>query len=366
LVNIHFLLEFYQLNMKMAMKLINLILGIYFLIGMGSCSPGYQVYKNRYQFKSKDGKPDYSNLDYWAAHPWKWDPSDSVPKPLRKQKMDTTIDVFFLHPTMYTTKMKSGKMNAEIDDEELNAKTDYSTILYQASAFNQHARVFAPRFREAHISAYFFKDSAASVRAFNLAYEDIKTAFLYYLQHYNQGRPVIIASHSQGSTHALRLLKEFFDDKPLHQQLVAAYVVGMTIPRNYFKTLTMCPDSVSTGCLCGWRTFRTGYRPAYVEREGGISYVTNPLTWQTDDTYAPRSLHRGSILYAFNKMFTAVTDAQINQDILWVSRPRFQGSVFYRTKNYHRGDINLFYVNLRENITQRVNHYFKIHAPKNP
>jgi len=55
-----------------------------------------------------------------------------------------------------------------------------------------------------------------------LAYQDVKTAFEYYLKNWNQDRPIIIASHSQGSVHAQRLLKEFFEDKPLAKQLVAA------------------------------------------------------------------------------------------------------------------------------------------------
>ena len=54
--------------------------------------------------------------------------------------------------------------------------------------------------------------------------EDVKAAFQYYLEHYNNGRPIIIASHSQGTTHAKRLLKEFFDGTALQHQLVAAYL----------------------------------------------------------------------------------------------------------------------------------------------
>jgi len=154
-------------------------------IHITSCSDKYLVYKDQYRFKSKDGKPDYSDLHYWAAHPWKWDPSDSIPAPLRNEKRDSAVDIFFLHPTMYTMKQKNNKLNADIDDEYINAKTDYSTILYQASVFNQHARVFAARYREAHISTYLIKDSVVAAAAFDLAYEDIKTAFEYFLQYYN-------------------------------------------------------------------------------------------------------------------------------------------------------------------------------------
>src|SRR6188474_2543106 len=187
--------------------------GFLLLILFSSCSDKYLAYKSLYQFKSKDKKPDYSDLNYWAAHPLKWDPSDSVPKPLRKEKIDSLVDVFFLHPTIYTMDLKDSSLNADIDDAYLNAKTDYSSILYQASVFNQHANIYAPRFREAHISAYFTNDTLASINAFATAYADIKTAFEYYLKNYNHGRPIIIASHSQGTTHALRLLKDYFDNK---------------------------------------------------------------------------------------------------------------------------------------------------------
>ena len=324
---------------------------------MASCSDKYLSFKSSYQLNSADGKPDYTDLQYWAAHPWKWDPSDSIPTPLRNEKRDSAADVFFLHPTMYTMKLQSNNLNAEIDDEYINAKTDYSTILYQASAFNQHARVFAPRYREAHISSYRFNDTVASIKAFDLAYEDIKTSFEFYLHNYNQGRPIIIASHSQGSTHALRLLKEFFENKPLQKQLVAAYVVGMAIPIDYFSSLKMCEDSLQNGCIIGWRTFRKGFLPEYVKNNKGGSLVTNPITWKTDDEYASRNLNTGSVLYKFNKLYKKSTDAQIYSDVVWVRKPKFPWSFLYASKNYHKGDINLFYMNLRQNIEQRIRNY---------
>jgi len=330
------------------------------LLVLISCSDKYLAYKNQYQFKSKDGKPDYTNLQYWAAHPWKWDPSDSIPAPLKNEIRDSSVDVFFLHPTMYTSKMPPGKMNADIDDEYINAKTDYSTILYQASAFNQHARVFSPRYREAHIDAYLFKDSLSSMNAFNLAYEDVKAAFAYYLTYYNNGRPIIIASHSQGSTHALHLLKDFFENKPLAKQLVAAYTIGMIIPKEYFSSLKMCEDSLQAGCLCGWRTLKKGYVPSYIKKSKSLSLVTNPLTWKTDDTYASRNMNYGSVLYNFNKIYKGTTNAQINGDVLWVNKPKFPWSFLYFSKNYHAGDINLYYMNLRQNIGQRIDNYFKM------
>jgi len=334
------------------------LIGLPFLALFSSCSDKYAAYKNLYQFKSEDKKPDYSNLNYWAAHPLKWDPSDSIPKPLRKEKRDSLVDVFFLHPTIYTMELKDSSLNADIDDAYLNAKTDYSSILYQASVFNQHARIYAPRFREAHISAYFPKDTLAALKAFDLAYEDVKSAFEYYLKNYNHGRAIIITAHSQGSTHALRLLKDYFDNKSLQKQLVAAYVVGMTIPGNSFSSLQMCEDSLQTGCLCGWRTFREGYKAPYVETEKEFSLVTNPITWKTDSEYAHKKMNAGSVLYKFNKVYKRTTDAQIYEGVIWIKRPKFPWSFLYSTKNYHVGDINLYYMNIRENAGQRIKSYF--------
>ena len=339
-------------------KLIGLfLLGI--CVSILSCSDKYLAFKERYGFKSNDGRPDYSNLDYWAAHPWKWDPSDSIPAPLRNEKRDSVADVFFLHPTMYTVKLKLKKLNSDIDDDYINAKTDYSTILYQASAFNQHARVFAPRFREAHISAYIIKDSIAAANAFDLAYEDVKTSFKYYLRHFNNGRPIIIASHSQGSTHALRLLKEFFENKPLQKKLVAAYVVGMVIPEKYFTTLKMCDGPSQNGCVIGWRTFRKGFVPRYVKNSKSKSLVTNPLSWNTNEEYVPRNKNSGSVLYKFNKIYRGAADAQISSGVLWTKKPKFPWSFLYFSKNYHAGDINLYYMNLRQNAEERISNYFK-------
>jgi Protein of unknown function (DUF3089) len=335
------------------------LFALFFILLFSSCSSKYQSYKTQYQFKSKNGSPDYSSLDYWAAHPWKWDPSDSVPAPLRNEIRDSSVDVFFLHPTTYTKKMKMRGPNAEIDNDLINAKTDYSTILYQASVFNQQSRVFAPRYRQAHIKEFFIKDEETKTKAFELAYTDVKEAFKYYLQHWNNGRPIIIASHSQGSLLAERLLKDFFQDKPLMNKLVVAYIIGWPIPKEYFSSLKMCSDSLSTGCICSWRTLQKGYIPFYLKNEHGNSYVTNPLTWTTGDEYASKKLNKGSVLRKFNKIYKETADAQVSNGLLYIKKPKFPWSFLYVSRNYHIADINLYYMNIRENLRQRIAMYWK-------
>ena len=338
-----------------------LFFGLLFL-SLFSCSPTYKSFKQVYEqeFAQKENAtPDYGNLKYWAAHPWKNDPSDSIPKPLLNEPRDSSVDVFFLHPTTLTDKKLNGIVwNADINDAELNAKTDYSSILYQASVFNASCRVFAPRYRQAHIYSFFAEDTAKGKQALHDAYKDVRSAFIYYLQHYNNGRPIILASHSQGTVHAAALLKEFFEDKPLMKQLVCAYIVGMVLPKNNFSSIGPCADSSATGCFTGWRTYRKNYMPAFVEKENGNSWVVNPISWKLDSIKINRKQNEGAVLYNFNKLIKHTNGAQIQNGILWVERPRFPGSLFYFSKNYHPGDINLFYLNIRENVKTRIASYF--------
>ena len=328
------------------------------LVLIEGCTEKYYAFVQQYQFTEKANVPDYNNLDYWAAHPWKKDPSDSISGPLQWEQKDSFVDVFFIHPTTYTNRRM--EWNTDINDVNINAKTDYSSILYQASVFNQHCRVFSPRYRQAHLSAFFI-NSDETKAAFDTAYADLKRAFEFYLKKYNNGRPIIIAGHSQGGMMAERLLEDFFDNKPLQQKLVAAYIIGWPIPQNSFETIPVCKDSFQTNCFCGWRTFKKNYVPGYVKAEPTTSFVTNPLSWTTTMQYVSAKENKGSVLRDFNKIILNTTDAQIHDGILWVNKPKFPGSVFYRSKNYHIGDINLFYMNIRENVEQRILCYFKTH-----
>jgi hypothetical protein len=334
------------------------------LLGTGllasSCSRKNYVQAGYYDLKSASGAPDYARLDYWAAHPWKWDPSDSVPLPLNNsQYRDSLVDVFFLHPTSFTDGNATA-WNAAIDDADLNEKTDYSSILYQASVFNEQCRVFAPRYRQAHIRAFGTDDLENKKRAFDLAYEDVRRAFEYYLDKWNGARPIIIASHSQGTVHAAKLLKEYFDDKVLRNRLVCAYVIGMPVPENYLSNIPPCRDSLATGCLVSWRTYKRNYVEPYIREEKYISVVNNPLSWNyKDSSIAPRSMNTGAVLRNFNKVKAGVVDAQIHGNVLWTSKPRFPGSFLIRKKNYHIGDYNLFYVNIRNNVRTRINMFWK-------
>ena len=324
-----------------------------------SCSQKIVSYKGEAAFKSETGVPDYGKLEYWAAHPGKKDPSDTIPFLLKGSKKEKQADVFFLHPTTLLGLRENGNNNAKIDDPVINFKTDYSPIIYQASAFNENARIFAPRYRQAHIGMYSEKDSASKYAAFNLAYEDVKNAFEYYLKNENNGRPIIIASHSQGTTHATRLLKEFFDGKELSNRLVCAYLIGMGVKKDSYEKIPVCTDSTKTGCYVSWRTYRKDYTGEWVNRLDTSIVVVNPVTWKTTNEIADKSLQKGAVLYNLNKVYTKTQNSQAEGNALWVSHPKFPGSFLYRNKNYHAGDINLFYVDVRIDASRRIAYFLR-------
>lgn len=301
--------------------------------------------------------PDYEHPDNWAALPTRADAADLLPADtLVDRQENAPVDVFFLHPTSYTGKRGDKNWNAAVNNEAVNERTDEGAIRFQATIFNGIGKVYAPRYRQGHLHLYYSKDTTSARKALNLAYEDVRRAFLYYWEHYNQGRPLILAAHSQGTNHAERLLREFFDGQDRQEQLVAAYLVGMPIRQNAFTGIPPCETPGQTQCFVSWRTFKRGFDPEDIPH-GQEIVVTNPLLWSMESTYAPDSLNKGAVLNPFDRIYPEASDAQTHQGILWASKPRFKGSFFLWGKNYHIGDYNIYYLNVRENVKLRANKY---------
>lgn len=340
----------------------------YFILAallLSSCADrNLTSYQTRYSQEKWEDVPNYSKLINWAAHPEKRDPSDSVPADLiTNYKPNQMADVFFIHPTTYLDPLAPSGWNAAISNIQINYSTDYRAILNQASIFNEIGKIYAPRYRQAHIKSYYpisSIDTVNAIAAFEMAYKDIKAAFEFYLANYHQNRPIIIASHSQGSTHAKRLLKEFFDnDNALSKKLVTAYIVGMAIDPSEFNRLKACATPTETGCICAWRTYKEGYIPAFVKKEQFVSMVTNPISWDNQVPKKSRMENQGAVIYNFNKVIPKVAGAITHGGVLWTAKPRFFGSIFYNTKNYHIADYNLYYMSIRNNVANRVDQFFK-------
>ncbi len=326
------------------------------LLSLPGCSPRVQTLSTPYDERQAPTRPDYSKDAHWAALPQKRDAADSVPfgSGFHDDQSKARVDVFFVYPTIYTGKPNPAHpWNADVTDATLNGEIQRSTILHQASVFNGSCRVYAPYYRQAHLYAFYTGNPEDGQRALDLAYTDVRAAFQYYLEHHNQGRPIVMASHSQGSYHTMRLLQEFFDDKPLRSQLVAAYPIGRALPRDALKTILPTEGSDETGVWASWNTFARGYVPDRYEKYYVNALSVNPLLWNTSSDYAPKTLNRGGVGPKFNYL-PEVSDAQNHDNLLWINKPYVKGRAFLRTRIWHRADINLFYGNIRENVAARV------------
>lgn len=304
--------------------------------------------------------PDYSLEKNWCALPTKKDMADSVPnKSVKDEQTTAAVDVFFIHPTLFLDiPQDEFKWNADVSNEKMNKNVDESSILNQASVFNGSCRVYAPRYRQAHISSFFTQDKKSGAAALQLAYEDCKTAFIYYLKNYNKGRPFIIAGHSQGTQHAGKLIKEEIEPTELINQFVTAYLVGMPVPGNYFNKITVCTNPGAISCFNSWCTYAVNYFPSNYESSGfKDAQCVNPLSWKTNSDVVGRENNLGGITWKYTKVVKNINNAKVNNGILWIEEPRVTGRIFINLKNYHVADYNLFWFNIRKNINDQVLNY---------
>ena len=307
--------------------------------------------------------PDYSNERAWAALPWVEDTADETPRGRAASTGPGTADVFYLHPTMYE---EGAAWNASVDSAALNAAVDAWPVRHQASIFNGAGRVFAPRYRQAHIRVFSMGDSLSEV-ALELAYEDVRNAFQHFLENWDEGRPLVIAAHSQGSWHARWLLQEFFDGKPLADRLVAAYIPGMDVYPTDFRALPPCKSSDDVSCFCSWMSYGTGYLPAWLGEKAEAPAAIHPVTWTVEpEQPSDRAAHLGAVRESFrNKNPGSITASLVPEGVLWIDPPHipFVGRSIHR-ENWHVGDFNLFWPNVRANVHARIEAFENTENPE--
>lgn len=322
--------------------------------------------------------PDYSKDEFWAALPSKQDPADLVPAGVAAiTQGEGSVDTFFIHPTGF---LHAGSWTSPM---ELDSATEENTLWMmanQASAYNGCCNVYAPRYREANIFAY-FSDADVRDNILSFAYQDVKAAFEYYIKHHNQGRPFILAGHSQGTHHAKRLLAEVINTSDLHQRMVAAYIIGAVenpLSPSWFasmENISACQSATDLYCVIHWDTMAEDSDP--VER-ADESLCTNPLTWEVNEEYAEASLNEGAVVpegtYTLNfgnnedeasgQRFEHLdapmperTGAQCRNGTLFVASQKdseFDAMGSGATGNYHGLDYALFYMNIHNNAKLKV------------
>ena len=307
--------------------------------------------------------PNYNDTKAWALNPH-LNPSETLQEPkglarrvqgIESDRHEMAAEVFFIHPTML---LEGPAWNADLKDEKMNESVDVWPIRHQASAFSGAGRVFAPRYRQAHVRIFSLGDSLSWAAA-EIAYQDVKAAFLKFLE-WSDDRPIVLAGHSQGSFHGRRLLQEFFDGTALSERLVAAYLPGMDMYAHEFDTLPLCLEPTQTGCLCTWMTYGNGYLPPWLlrkmtEPEFTPVLVTHPVTWNSAELSSEYADHLGVVRPSFRLSKARAMRGQITPEgVLWVDAPKVLGGKVLQRDNWHSGDINLFWVNIHENVVTRT------------
>lgn len=325
--------------------------------------------------------PDYADEVNWAALPSQDGVEDRYPAGISApvKQGGAPVDVFFIHPTGYL------KGNSWIFSMDANTSTEENTqwmMANQASAYNSCCNVYAPRYRQANIFAYFKgEDIREEVLAF--AYTDVERAFDFFIDNYNQGRPFVLASHSQGTHHAIRLLKEKIDTSPLAQRLVAAYIIGGGIATAEFtdmQDISICDDPTQLHCAVHWDTWSEAVIDQELPDSAG-NVCVNPLSWRRDGGPAGMSSHAGAVPVSgafqvelsgedlatgvvFEPLAAAqvgTLDAQCKDGLLYItdqSETDF-GNVggSFGGGNYHGLDYPVFHMDIRENALLRTQTY---------
>jgi hypothetical protein len=326
------------------------------LLALVSCKSTSTYITEPFSLEKIAKKPDYQNENNWAVLPSKYT------EKLKELTSDSTTkleaDIFYVYPTLITDK-KDIRWNVAITDSIQNTKVLNATVDFQASAWATSGKLYVPLYRQAHLRAYYQLENGGK-EALTLAYSDVKAAFELYLEKYNNGRPIIIAGHSQGSTHCRLLLKDFFDDKPLQKQLIAAYIPGIGIKKDEFKTISAMTNPNETGGFVSWNTYKRKKLPKSYHKWYKGKVTSNPITWN-NVKHTKRGDHKG-FLYTNGKIYDKALKIEVIDGMVWTTLPRFPHRLFAMfKKNYHVGDVNLFWADIQKNAELRVKTWLEEH-----
>ncbi|MFL0801964.1 MAG: DUF3089 domain-containing protein [Agarilytica sp.] len=327
--------------------------------------------------------PDYALDENWAALPNKQDYADRVPNGVVdfQPQGGAPADVFFIHPTGY---LAGQSWTYSMEKESGTEENTHWMMANQASAYNGCCNVYAPRYRQALFFAFLAREKTRA-EILDVAYQDVEQAFKYYLEHYNNGRPFVIASHSQGSVHAVSLIQKVIDGTPLAKQMVAAYAIGAQIKNisiSGMQDVDVCESDADLNCMIHWDT----YSDSAIDRnfsKRADRVCVNPLSWRVNGGLANKDLHRGGVvpsgkfngamsgpdtamgveLSPLGAPLSASLSAQCKNGVLFVSDQ--DGTPFGRLGrgldegNYHLLDYSLFYMDIRENAKLRVDTFLQ-------
>jgi hypothetical protein len=299
---------------------------------------------------------DYSKAEHWLSLP---------------ALGDKEVDVFYLYPTAWQ-KVAGDSNICKIDNPSM-LKLSSLALKRQATAFETVGNIYAPYYRQVDINyrMSLSLDEGEKVVA-GIPTKDAIAAFDYYIKHYNNGRPFILAGHSQGSNVLNYLLSIYMKENPqVYARMIAAYVIGYSVTNGYLLKnphLKFADGPDDTGVIISFNTESpdvvTGTN--VVLTPGGIAI--NPITWTRDETLATADKNLGSILLNSDGTVAAgiptpvmnFADARVDKakgvvicSTVDVNKWAPGNAVFVKGV-FHSFDYPFYYYNLRANAANRT------------
>lgn len=299
---------------------------------------------------------DYSNQSNWLT---------------KDTKEDKTVDIFYVYPTAYQKQSKEDPNYCTLDNVTM-IKGAIGAFNRQATAFLPVGNIYAPYYRQADALYILGMKPADQETAIDLIpAKDVKAAFYYYIDNYNNGRPFILAGHSQGSSVLLNLLTDLSNNRPeVYKRMVAAYAIGCSVTKDYLakpenKQLKFATGPDDTGVIISYNTEGAGVTNSPLVLPNALSI--NPITWTLTDQLATKECNEGSITLITPAVcdltpIKGVASAQvdINRGVVVCDSVN---SAYYSTQGlpgiYHSYDYPLYFYNIRSNAMNRVNKYWE-------
>jgi len=338
-------------KMKKRMLAATLVCGA--TVGLTSC-----VSNNDNPVEPAKNVTDYSQKSSWYKIP----------------EITKEFDTFYIYSTMFMGANEGDADYATLDNKEVldNIWIEHAI---KSSVFEESTNLFIPYYRQSsmkHAAEVFQKDGTIDAALAGIPYTDITAALDYYFENYNDGRPFVIAGHSQGSAILRLVLKGYFKEHPeYYKRMVAAYAIGYSITKDDLEAnphMKFATGETDTGVIISWHA--EGPKnveanvpiPSVIISKNGIAI--NPLNWKRDETYAPANENLGSIVMDETGKTeirdidgdaqvclargTVVTNAKATpNDMVDLAGPQC----------YHQDDYSIFYNNIKDNVAKRIAAY---------
>ena len=280
---------------------------------------------------------------------------------------DKDVDLFLVCPTVDTLDEENMSLENDVMKKYFSGALEMERGIYEESA-----RMYAPYYRQMALNGYKLEDKDEQDRRLAFAYQDVSDAFKYYLENENNGRPIVLAGFSQGSDMVYRLLEEYFGDEELQDRLVAAYAIGWACTEDMVKEYPQIKPAQSAddlGVVISFDCEAPEVTETIVNPAGQKAYSINPLNWKTDSTPADKSENIGSrFMKSSGKIigeYTGLCGCYIDEErgVLKVTDvdPADYPAVLdiFPEGAYHIYDYQFFFMNLQENVQNRVELYME-------